>query len=293
MIRSMTAFGSGDVEKGDTRYTAEVRTLNHRHRDMVLRLMKTHQSLEEGLRGLISSRIPRGRIEVSFQIEKTGETLPYDVELNLTLAEAYLRVFRQLADHAGVDAKMPLESLLNIKDIILIKPETTDLAAIGEGFQEALNRALDTLDEMKVREGRAILTDFNERLDRLEAHVDAIHVQAPQLTEAYRERVTEKLTDMLDGAPLDENRLVQEVALLAERSDITEETVRIRSHLSQFREYLSMDDAVGRRLDFLIQELHREVNTLGVKAADSAISKRVVEMKAELEKLREQVQNIE
>jgi uncharacterized protein (TIGR00255 family) len=146
---------------------------------------------------------------------------------------------------------------------------------------------------MRTKEGDAILTDFNERLDRLGAYLDAVHLRAPELPDVYGKRLAEKVGKLLNGVEVDPARLAQEVAFLADRSDITEEIVRARSHLKQFRDYLLSDDAVGRRLDFLIQEINREVNTLGVKSSDTAISQIAVEMKAELEKLREQVQNVE
>ena len=293
MIKSMTAFGSAAFQQGDRRYVAEIRSVNHRYRDIVLRLPRNHQPLEEALRNIISSRTSRGRIEASFRIEMSCEALPYALELNLPLAESYLRVFKQLADHSGLDQEMRLESLLQMKDVMLIKPETDDMEEAREGFHAALNRALDALEEMRIKEGDAILKDFNKRIDRLEAYVDAVHMRAPELPEAYRKRLTEKVGKLLNGVEVDPARLAQEVTFLADRSDITEEIVRARSHLKQFRDYLLSDDAVGRRLDFLIQEINREVNTLCVKSSDAAISQIAVEMKAELEKLREQVQNVE
>jgi uncharacterized protein (TIGR00255 family) len=180
-----------------------------------------------------------------------------------------------------------------MKDVMVVRPEADNVEETREGLHEALNGALDALDEMRAKEGDAILKDFIERLDRLDVCVDAVNRRAPELTEEYRKRLADKVGNLVNGADVDPARLAQEVAFLAERSDITEEIVRARSHLKQFRDYISLDDAVGRRLDFLIQEIHREVNTLGVKAADTAICQMAVEMKAELEKLREQVQNVE
>jgi uncharacterized protein (TIGR00255 family) len=294
LIRSMTAFGSAAFQQGgDRRYVAEIRSVNHRYRDIVLRLPRNHQPLEEGLRNVISSRTSRGRIEASFQIEMSCEAPPYELELNLPLAESYLRVFKQLADHSGLDQEMRLESLLQMKDVMLIKPETDDMEEAREGLHAALNRALDALEEMRIKEGEAIVKDFDKRLERLEAYVDAVYRRAPELPEVYQKRLTERVGNLLNGVEVDPPRLAQEVAFLADRSDITEEIVRARSHLKQFRDYLLSDDAVGRRLDFLLQEINREVNTLGVKASDTAISQIAVEMKAELEKLREQVQNVE
>ena len=289
----MTAFGRGEYQQGDTRYFAEIRALNNRHRDIILRIPKNHQPLEEGLRAIISARIRRGRIEVSFQIERGREETPYDVELNIPLLESYLKIFKQLASLSGLDQEIRLESLLQLKDVILIKPETGDIEEIQEGLHRVLFMSLDSLDEMRIKEGDAIEKDFIKRLNRLDSHVDNVQVRAPELNETYRKRLTEKVDNMINGVEIDQTRLAQEVAFLAERSDITEEIVRIKSHLKQFREYLSLGDAVGRRLDFLIQEINREVNTLGVKGSDTIISMTVVEMKAELEKLREQVQNVE
>ena len=293
MIKSMTAFGNGVFQQGDRRYVAEIRSVNHRYRDIVLRLPRNHQLLEEGLRAIIISKTSRGRIEASFQIEMSCEAPPYALELNIPLAESYLRAFKQLADHAGLDQEMRLESLLQMKDVMLIKSEADDMEEARDGFQQALNGALDAFDDMRTKEGDAILTDFNKRLDRLGAYLDAVHLRAPELPDVYRKRLAEKVGKLLNGVEVDPARLAQEVAFLADRSDITEEIVRARSHLKQFRDYLLSDDAVGRRLDFLIQEINREVNTLGVKSSDTAISQIAVEMKAELEKLREQVQNVE
>ena len=289
----MTAFGRGEYQQGDTRYCTEIRALNNRHRDIILRIPKNHQALEEGLRAIISARIRRGRIEVSFQIERGREEVPYDVELNLPLLESYLKIFKQLAAHSGLDQEIRLESLLQLKDVILIKPETGDMEEMKDGLRNVLTMSLDSLDEMRIKEGDAIEKDFIKRLNRLDSHVGNVQDRVPELNEIYRKRLTEKVENMINGVEIDQTRLAQEVAFLAERSDITEEIVRIKSHLKQFREYLSLGDAVGRRLDFLIQEINREVNTLGVKGSDTIISMIVVEMKAELEKLREQVQNVE
>jgi uncharacterized protein (TIGR00255 family) len=180
-----------------------------------------------------------------------------------------------------------------MKDVILAKPPDVDVEEVKPGFQKVLNQALDLLDEMRLREGEAIEADFLKRLDLLEEHVNEIEERAPNLVEEYRKRLKDNIQRMLKDVAVDENRIAQEVAFFAEKSDITEEAVRIRSHLGQFREYLAMDDALGRRLDFLIQEINREANTIGSKASDSHTARVVVEMKAELEKVREQVQNVE
>lgn len=293
MIRSMTAYGRGEYQQGDTLFIAEVRSVNNRYRDIILRIPKNFQTLEKDLRSIILGRIRRGRIEASIQVDENGEQNPCNLELNMPLVDSYLKVFDQLAERFGLDREVHLETLCQMKDVIIAKPESVDLDRVKPGFLGVLQQALDSLDVMRIREGEAIAVDFAKRLDLLEGYVNEVGKRAPDVVEEYRKRLKESINSLLEDASVDEGRLTQEVAIFADRSDITEEVVRIRSHLKQFREYLSVDEALGRRLDFLIQEINREVNTLGAKASDSMISGFTVEMKAELEKLREQVQNIE
>ena len=293
MIKSMTAYGRGECRQGDTLFVAEIRSLNNRHRDIVMRLPKRFQALEKDIRSLVFSRVRRGRLDVSIQTENGGEEVPYSLDLNVPLVSSYLRIFKQLAEEFGLDQEIRIESLCQMKDVILFRPEDADLEEARSALLEALNQALDSLDIMRDREGKAIESDFLKRLDLLEKYTDEISGRVPELVEDYRNHLNDKMQNILKDVAVDENRLIQEVAFFAERSDITEELVRIRSHLEQFHKYLSLDDALGRRLDFLIQESNREVNTLSTKASDAFISKIVVEMKAELEKLREQVQNVE
>jgi uncharacterized protein (TIGR00255 family) len=294
LIKSMTAYGRGEYRQGeDTLFIAEIRSLNNRYRDIILRIPSNVQVLEKELKSIISSRIRRGRIEVSIKIENTGEESPYKLELNVPLINSYFKIFDHLAEQFGLDQKIRIESLCQLKDVILVKPEEVDVEQLKPGLQEVLIQALDSLDMMRITEGEAIETDFVKRLDLLERYAEKVDKRAPGLIDEYRKRLKDNINRMLVDVAVDESRLAQEVAFFAERSDITEEIVRIRSHLRQFREYLSADDALGRRLDFLIQEINREVNTTGSKASDSFIAEVVVEMKAELEKLREQVQNVE
>ena len=289
----MTAYGRSEYQQGDTLFIVEIKSLNNRYRDIVLRIPKNYQTVEKELKTLISSRIKRGRIEVSVQIENNEEEGPYSLELNVPLVKSYLDIFNQLGEQFGIAQEIKLESLCQMKDVILVKPEEVDVEKLRPGFQEALRLALDSLDVMRINEGEAITADFSKRLNMLEKYVNEVEKQVPEVVEAYRKRLQDNLRQMLEDVTLDESRLSQEVAFFADRSDITEEIVRLRSHLAQFREYFDLEDALGRRLEFLIQEMNREVNTLGTKASDSSISRIAVEMKAELEKLREQVQNVE
>lgn len=293
MIKSMTAYGRAEYQQGDTSFVAEIRSLNNRYRDIMLRIPKSFQALEKELKSIISSKIKRGRLEVSIQIENGGEDIHYNLELNVPLVKSYLKIFNQLGQEFGLDQEVKLDSFCQMRDVILLKPEEVEVDKLWPGFQEVLRLAIDSLEVMRINEGQAIAADFQERLDLLEHYVGEVAKRAPDLVEQYRKRLKDNLDRMLEDVTVDESRLAQEVAFLAERSDITEEVVRLRSHLAQFREYLDLEDVLGRRLEFLIQEMNREVNTLSTKSSDFLISKVAVEMKAELEKLREQVQNVE
>ena len=289
----MTAYGKGECLRDGKRFMVEIKSLNNRYRDVVLRLPRNLQGFEKDLRSLIDSKIRRGRIEVFFQIESSREAPPYALELNLPLVDAYLKIIEELSSRAGIKGEIPLETLLQMNDVINIKTDTDDEEVTGKSLHETLSLGLDSLIDMRRKEGSAIEADLRKRLKRIEGFIKEVRARTPEIAAAYRVRLMENVEKLCEGVSVDEDRIAQEVAIFAERSDITEELVRMGSHLEQFAAYLEMDDVVGRRLDFLIQEMNREVNTLGSKASDSFVSRIVVEMKAELEKLREQVQNVE
>jgi len=245
------------------------------------------------VRSQVSAVINRGRVEVTLQMEKEGVELEYDLQLNLPLVRSYLRIFDQLKEEFGLEGKVRADDLCQMKDVLLVKPEELDLAAAREAFREALVLALDGCDSMRIQEGGALKEDFLKRLALIEGHLKEVENRAGSVVEDYKRRLRQRVEHLAQGMPVDENRLMQEIAIFADRCDITEELVRARSHLEQFRSYLSSEDAIGRRLDFLLQEINREITTMSSKASDSSISARGVEIKAELEKVREQVQNVE
>jgi uncharacterized protein (TIGR00255 family) len=293
LIKSMTGYGRGESGAGGKRYIAEVKTVNNRYRDVIVRAPKALQGIEDDVRALVSEMIKRGRVEVSLQMIKEGEGIEYELELNMPLVESYLRLFRRLNEECGLNEKVRSEDLCQMKDVIVYKAEEIDLDQARAEFRRVVEMALDSCDLMRVKEGVAIEQDFLKRLDLIEGYLREIDGRGPLVVQEYKKKLQQRIEQLLQGAPADEGRLAQEVALFADRSDITEELVRARSHLAQFRAYMSQDDAVGRRLDFLMQELHREINTMSSKASDLVISSKSVEIKAELEKLREQVQNVE
>lgn len=293
MIKSMTAYGRGEYTLEDTRFVSEIKSVNNRYRDIVVRSPKSIQGLEEEIRSQVASRIKRGRIEVFIQMEKGGEEVSYDLKLNMPLVKSYLRIFEQLRETFGLDQKISLDSLCQMKDVILVKPEEVDVEKVRPALQTVLKLALNSYDSMRIKEGRGIEKDFHKRLQLIEEYLHEIEKRAPGVCKEYEKRLKSKIKRMSEDIEIDESRLIQEVGIFSEKCDMTEEIVRIGSHLKQFRHYMDLEDAIGRRLDFLLQEINREVNTMGAKAQESTISAKAVEIKAELEKLREQAQNVE
>lgn len=293
MLKSMTAFGRSEKDMEQTTVSVEVRSVNHRYRDVSLRLPRPLVPLEEVLRAQIASRVSRGRVEVSLQMESRGEQPDSDVQLNVPLASAYMKVLAEINERFGLDPKIRAQELCQFKDVVLVRPVEADMESLKPGVQDALSTAFDGLDLMKEKEGEAIERDFKKRLGFLARYLENVEKRAPLVVSEYRDKLHDRVASLADGMELDESRMAQEVAFFAGKCDITEEIVRLHSHLDQYQKYMALDEPVGRRLDFLIQEMNREVNTISSKASDPNISKAAVEMKGELEKLKEQVQNVE
>lgn len=292
MIRSMTGYGRGESERAGKVFIAEIRSVNNRFREVIVRIPRTLQVLEQEIRSQVASRMRRGRIDVSIQIEREGEEL-IRLELNSPLVTSYLRLMKQLSDEFGLDDRVNPLDLCQLKDVILFKPEDSDPRDLETGIQQVMAAALDSCDAMRIQEGRSIEEDFKKRILLIRRYLDEIEARTGLVVEDYRRKLHEKIQLLGNGITLDEGRLVQEVAIHAEKCDITEEISRGRSHLDQFENFLSSEESIGRKLDFLLQEIHREINTMSAKASDASISIKAVEVKAELEKLREQVQNVE
>lgn len=293
VIKSMTAYGRGEAVFEDLGFVVEIKSVNNRFRDIQIRIPKTLQPLEDELKTLIASRITRGRVEVSIQMDREGGEASYDLELNLPLVRSYVRIFDQLRKDFGFNDYVGPDVLCQMRDVIQVIPHDLGTDDILEPLKNALSHALDSHEMMRMQEGKALNQDFLQRLGLMKAYIEEIEQQAPLVVDGYRQRLRNKIDSLSLDMEFDEGRLIQEVAFFAEKCDITEEITRARSHLEQFSQYLVSEGAVGRRLDFLLQELNREVNTMSAKANDASISAKVVEVKAELEKLKEQVQNVE
>jgi len=292
MLKSMTAYGRSESTRSDLEYSVEIRSVNHRYREIALKLSQSLFPFEDKVRSMVSERVKRGRVDISVQLKGNGEK-GMMFELNLPVVRAYRDIFNTLKQELGSEQPLDLSLFSQIKDAIIIRQYRMDLERIEPDLRVVIDEAFGSWEEMRINEGKAIERDFLERLDTIRGYVDDIRQRAEQASTWYRDKLLQRINKLEKSIEINEDRLMQEVAFMAEKADITEELIRIESHLDQFKKYMAQDDAVGRRLDFLLQEINREVNTIGSKAADSLISHLVVEIKAELEKLREQTQNVE
>jgi len=292
MLKSMTGFGRGEGETTLGKMGVEIRSINHRYSDINLKLPKRFNPLEGRIKELIRSEVSRGRIDVSIKLDTMGEgKIQFDVDLSL--AEQYYKALQLLKERFQLRGEITLEHLAGAKDLITAKEEVEDVESFWQELVPILKQSIKDMDQMKRAEGISLGKDLGQRLDRISQLLEETRMRFPLTLKAYQERFKEKLRILLEGAELDPSRFQQEVAFWAERTDITEELVRTESHLVQFRAMLESDDPVGRKMDFLLQEIHREVNTISSKVNDAEVSQKSVEIKSELEKIREQVQNIE
>jgi len=292
MIKSMTAYGSAESLKDSLEFIVEIRSGNYRYREIVLRLPQSLQPFEEKVRSVVSSTIKRGRIEVSIQIKDNGNK-GLKLELNRPLVKAYIQVFKELNEELECKQDIDPSFFFQLKDIIITKQDSIDIENVWPDLENVINEALRSMESMRINEGRALEKDFLERLNRITRYIDEIRSRTMVIVESYRDKLMQRINKLIKAIEINEDRIIQEVALMADKADITEELIRVESHLEQFRNFINQDDVIGRRLDFLLQEINREVNTMGSKAADSLVSQLAVEIKAELEKLREQIQNVE
>ena len=294
MIKSMTAYGRGEVEALGQKWVVELRSLNHRFLEMSLNLPKRLWAMEDQVRKLIKSRINRGRVEMQLTWESLGEK-SLTLRLDQNLVREVQSVLADLQAAGEVQEPLRLDHFLRFADLLVTKEgEIQELEESWEAVSQAISQALEILDAMRRTEGAALAADLAANMEALRRESARIAEQAVRLPELWREKISTRLAEVLQEAgPLDESRLAQEVALMAERRDLSEELTRLESHVSQFQQALESQGAVGRKMEFLLQEMLREVNTIGSKAGDLLISQAVLEIKGTLERLREQVQNIE
>jgi uncharacterized protein (TIGR00255 family) len=291
MIKSMTGFGKGSAEGESFSIRVDIRTVNNRFLDIHTRIPQEFSSLEHPIKKQIQSRLKRGRVELTIVVEQTRRAT---FDINRPLVAGYLAALSQAKTEFQLEGEATLELIAKMPGAIQASQNTGDLDdAVVAGVTEALQKALDSLTEMRLVEGKELQREMTSRLDRIEAQLPTIESEAKRLPDIYREKLMKRLQEALKSEQIDESRVVQEVITLADRSDISEEIARLKSHVSQMRETINSDEEVGKRLDFLLQEMNREANTVLSKSNDLAISDAAIITKTEVEKLREQAQNVE
>lgn len=291
MIKSMTGYGQGTASGDTFTVTVDLRSVNNRNLDIHWRAPQDLMSLEIPLKKQIQAAVSRGRVDVSITFSQTADAA---YELNRPLIRGYLDALRTMRDEFGLAGDADLATIARLPNVLLAPSNNHTLSeAAIQGVEAALTHALTALVAMRAVEGHELQKELLARVERIEKHVGAIIANADGVVDAYREKLRKRVTELLDKASVDETRLAQEVAYLAERSDITEEIARLKSHLTQLRELLNGGDEIGKKLDFLLQETNREANTILSKSAELTICDAAIEIKTEVEKLREQAQNVE
>ncbi len=292
MIRSMTGYGAAELERDGQRLTAEIRSVNHRFCELSVRAPKLVSPFEDQIRQLIQDRFARGKFNLTITwsgIGETGELL----RVNDAVAEQYVRLLEQLRERFHLESGLDLKTLAGLPDVFSWEHTALSDEQTWELLQELVGKSCDNMNAMKAREGEALAGDFEKRLDLIRQQLDDIAERAPLRPQEAKERLMARLKPMLADVEMDPVRIAQEVALLADRLDCTEECVRLSAHIDQFRSLIDAPELAGRKLNFLLQEMNREANTIGSKGNDVEIARAVIVIKEELERLREQVQNVE
>jgi len=292
-MKSMTGFGRGAFSSEAFGVTVEIKTVNNRYLDIHLRLGQELSAIEMIVRKRVGARLSRGRVDLNINFDRTGAAT---YEVNRPLIAGYVQALREIKEELGLAGEIDVNSLARVPGALTAARDGFDEGNMA-GVESALDQALDSLEQMRASEGAALAAEMRVRVTKIEAEVPIIEAAAAGLADAYRQRLQKRVTELIargsQAIELDSGRLAQEVAYLADRSDISEELARLRSHLEQFRSSIDADGEVGKRLDFLLQELNREANTVLSKSTEIAIKDSALAIKAEVEKLREQVQNVE
>ncbi len=291
-IKSMTGFGRGEMESGGRTWTAELRCVNHRFLDLKTKLPRGYTALEDRIRKKVAEFHNRGRVDLVLTVQGDFSDLQ-KIIVNVELARTYKNALVEIAEKIQIEDDITLSKIAAYPEILVREQQEEDLDSVWEVIEPALIEALNNCEVMRLQEGECLLLDFRKRLNSFSENIDKVELAVPKLIEKREHGLSERLEKLLGNLQLDPIRLAQEVAIIADKTDVTEELVRLRSHIEQFSKFLEEEVAIGRKLDFLIQEFLREVNTLASKINDAEIAHITVELKGELEKMREQVQNIE
>lgn len=292
MLKSMTGYGRGQINGQGRSFLVEVRSVNNRYLDCNIRMPRVYACAEDGIIKQVKNTISRGKVDVFVTIENTAEE-PVTVTLNEGVAAGYKKALDAMAEKFNLKEDISVSLLSRFPDVFKVEKVPEDLESMTAELRQAAALALADFDAMRSREGEKLAEDLLSRLDTLEEFDRIVEERSPQRVAAYREKLTARIQEVLEDRQLDESRILTEAAIFADKVAVDEETVRLRSHIAQFRDMIAGGSPIGRKLDFLVQEMNRETNTIGSKANDLEMSSVVVDMKAELEKIREQIQNVE
>lgn len=293
MIKSMTGYGLGEAQDEQYKLKVEIKAVNHRYNDILVKMPRHISYLEESIKKVIKGKISRGKVDVYINLEYIKESA-IAVKVDIPLAKSYKLALEELVEELNMEDNVRLNNILGISEVVRTERRELDQDAIWSVLNEALDLALENILSMRVLEGEELKNDILLKLENIESAASKIEERSPNVVLEYKEKLTERIKSLMEDASiLDGDRLANEVVFFADRCSIDEELVRLSSHIKQFRSILDEDESIGRKLDFLTQELNREVNTIGSKANDVVITNYVVDCKAEIEKIREQIQNIE
>jgi uncharacterized protein (TIGR00255 family) len=291
-MQSMTGYGRAEVNHAHFHLTIEARSVNHRFLDVSLRYPRPYAPLESRMKRLVSDHFARGRIEIKV-VERRNDEGRWDLSFDYALAQQYYQAVQTLQERLSLTGPINLNTILNLREVVNLEEAAEDVEEIWEFVAQGLDHALQALKQMRLQEGAFLCRDLQSRIQIIVNHITAIRQRVPQVVTIYRQRLQQRVEELFQQFELDADRLSQEAILFAERSDVTEELTRLESHVLAFERLLGSPEAVGRKIEFLVQEMHREINTIASKSNDADISQRVVEVKSEFERIREQIQNIE
>lgn len=292
MIKSMTGFGRGSADSVDRSFVVEIKTVNHRYCDLNIRMPKSFMPIEDRMRKFILEKINRGKIDVFITQADYGNKGAKAV-LNENLLDSYVECLKKIKERYHIKDNLSLELISKFPDVIVLKQEDEDLEKIWNILKLAFEEALNMLLAMREKEGLKLKSDIILKCNSILKYLNSIDEKADILVDEFRKKLNERLKELLEGYDLDEDRIAMEVAMFADKSCIDEEIVRLRSHVDQFKDTLELDEPVGRKLDFILQEMNREANTIASKSTNLNVTNLVLNIKNEVEKIREQIQNIE
>ena len=292
MIKSMTGFGRGEISEGQRKYTVEIKAVNHRYLDVSIKMPKKLNFFEASIRGLLKEYVQRGKVDLYIAYEDLSEQT-VSIKYNADVAASYLKYLREISEAFSLEDDIRVSTLSRYPEVFSMEEQEIDEAGIWKDLERAIRIAAESFVESRVNEGENLKKDLVEKLEEMLCHVAYIEENSPKIIEEYKQKLQNKVRDLMEDNRIDEGRLLMEVTLFADKICVDEEIVRLKSHIEMVKSTLLAGGSIGRKLDFIVQEMNREANTILSKSTDLEISNRGIELKTEIEKVREQIQNIE